>query len=183
VHGNIGLWGCFPFVTLNLPERLGVQAPKWYWRQHEKCSLVFCIHPWIRGHGRTSCLLAPFGALGFLQEFTVTDFWGSDQPWLPPQLQGPWSNVDCARSAGRPPIFLGGGPSLRPHPLPTLTGDHTTTARLGFFLFPRMEARDSPGIHPVSDCQMLLYFVAVSHSTSKAPQVWLMGGPWPPCAC
>ena len=46
-------------------------------RQHEECSLVFCIHPWIRGHGRTSWPL-----LGLSPGFTVTVFWGST--WATP---------------------------------------------------------------------------------------------------
>ena len=48
-------------------------------RQHEECSLVFCIRPWIRGHGRTSWPL-----LGLSPGFTVTVFWGST--WATPPL-------------------------------------------------------------------------------------------------
>ena len=54
-------------------------------RQHEECSLVFCIHPWIRGHGRTSWPL-----LGLSPGFTVTVFWGSTRPTPLFIFQGQW---------------------------------------------------------------------------------------------
>ena len=45
---------------------------------------MFCIHPWIRGHGRTSWPL-----LGLSPGFTVTVFWGST--WATPNK----GRIDC----------------------------------------------------------------------------------------